>query len=77
MKLIFHTDSEIIKIVPVGYVLSPETIAFTAFTGKLSHVFEASALILQFYQQRIPALWLSAEGWNDELLFLAFVIFPL
>ncbi len=62
MKLIFHTDSEIFKIVPVGYVSSPETIAFTAFTGKLSHVFKASALMLQFYQQRIPALWPSAEG---------------
>ncbi len=61
MKLIFHTDSEIFKILPVGYVSSPETIAFTDFTRKLSHAFEASLFMLQFYKQGIPALWHSGE----------------
>ncbi len=64
MKLIFHTDSEIFKIVPVRYDSSPETIAFTAFTGKLSHAFEASLLMLQLYEQRIPALWPSVQRRN-------------
>ncbi len=45
MKLILHTDSEIFNIVPVRYVSSPETIVFTAITGKLSHAFEAAPLI--------------------------------
>ncbi len=62
MKLVFHADSEIVKIDPVGYVSSPETIAFTAFTGKLSHAFEASRLILQFFKQGIPEPWPSIEG---------------
>ncbi len=62
MKFIFHTDSEIFNIVPVGYVSSAETIAFTAFTGKLPHAFEASSLMLRFYKQRKPALWPSADG---------------
>ncbi len=46
----------------MGYVLSPKTIAFTAFTGKLSYAFEASPLLLQFYKQRIPELWSNVEG---------------
>ncbi len=55
-------DSEIFKIAPVGYVSSPKTIAFTAFTGKLSHAFEASHVLLQFYKKGIPTLWPSVEG---------------
>ncbi len=62
MKFIFHTDSEIFNIVPVGYVSSPEITVFTAITGKLSHAFEASPLMLQFYKQGKPALWPSVEG---------------
>ncbi len=62
MKFIFHPDSEIFNIVPVGYISSSETNAFTAFTGKLSHAFESSDLILRFYKQRIPALWSNIEG---------------
>ncbi len=62
MKLVFHTDLEIFKIVPVGYVSSPETIAFIAFTGKLPHAFEATPLMLQLYKQMISALWPSVEG---------------
>ncbi len=62
MKLIFYADSEIYKIVPVGAISSPETTAFIAFTGKLSHAFEASPVLLPFYEQGIPALWPSVEG---------------
>ncbi len=52
----------IFEIVPVRHVSSPETIAFFAFTGKLSHTFEASPFMLQFYKQGKPALWPSVEG---------------
>ncbi len=62
MKLIVHTDSEIFKIVPVGYASLPETIAFPAFTGKLSNAFEASPFMPQFYKQRISAQWSSVVG---------------
>ncbi len=48
IKLIFHKDSKIFKIVPVAYVSSLETIEFTAFTGMLSHAFEDSTQMLQF-----------------------------